>query len=298
MNSIRLLLNSVIDYAGLFPPAELNMSDAVHNYVAYLKGEYAWALGRFIVQVARLDEFAACTADLPRARDRYLHLSVLTGDNPEADFEQITAFNGRQRNSESGTPAVIDAIEWNIRNAADIEAIMRISSGLFENYFEIPPAADVRDLVSTVVRNGGRAKVRTGGLTREMFPTPAQLAGFITLCVEAGVPFKATAGLHHPLRSIHPLTYKPAAPSGKMHGFLNVLLAAALARKGEDIKTVEAILQEEVIEAFSFKDDGIAWRDIWLSNPQLADLRQRAFVAFGACSFQEPVSDMQDLKLL
>jgi len=38
-----------------------------------------------------------------------------------------------------------------------------------------------------------------------------------------GVPFKATAGLHHPLRCIHPLTHEPNSPAAAMHGFLTSL---------------------------------------------------------------------------
>ena len=54
---LRILLRGLIDYAGLFPPASLDMADAVRNYAAYREGEHAWALGRFVVPAARLEEF-------------------------------------------------------------------------------------------------------------------------------------------------------------------------------------------------------------------------------------------------
>ena len=42
------------------------MAEAVANYAAYLRGGDAWALGRFVVPAARLDEFArAAAAHLP-----------------------------------------------------------------------------------------------------------------------------------------------------------------------------------------------------------------------------------------
>ena len=77
---------------------------------------------------------------------------------------------------------------------------------------------------------GARAKVRTGGVTEGAFPASHALARFIQSCADAGVPFKATAGLHHPLRGEYRLTYEPGSPHGMMFGFLNVFLAAAFAR--------------------------------------------------------------------
>ncbi len=83
-----------------------------------------------------------------------------------------------------------------------------------------------------------------------------------------------------------------------MHGFLNMLLASALAHAGADVRVVEAMLQEESTEAFKFNDDGILWRDQQLANCQLINMREQLFVAFGACSFQEPTSEMKALNLL
>ncbi|MDF2772824.1 MAG: hypothetical protein K0S86_2319, partial [Geminicoccaceae bacterium] len=56
---IRMLLRDAVDYAGLFPPAQLDMPGAVAEYAAYLASADAWALGRFVVPAARLDEMAA-----------------------------------------------------------------------------------------------------------------------------------------------------------------------------------------------------------------------------------------------
>ena len=47
---IRILLRDAVDYAGLFPPAQLDMSGAVAEYASYLESADAWALGRFVEQ--------------------------------------------------------------------------------------------------------------------------------------------------------------------------------------------------------------------------------------------------------
>ena len=54
--ALRTLLAGLIDYAGLFPPASLDMAEAARNYEAYRAGPHSWALGRFIVPSARLNE--------------------------------------------------------------------------------------------------------------------------------------------------------------------------------------------------------------------------------------------------
>ena len=57
------------DYAGLFPPAELGMREAVRNYAEYLNGPDSACLGRFIVPADRIDEFEIAASDLlPRGK--------------------------------------------------------------------------------------------------------------------------------------------------------------------------------------------------------------------------------------
>ena len=74
----------------------------------------------------------------------------------------------------------------------------------------------------------------------EAIPDPADLARFIAACAAAGVPWKATAGLHHPVRAEQALTYEPGAPRAVMHGFLNVFAAAAFAGGGAPLADLEA----------------------------------------------------------
>ena len=50
--SARALLAEIIDYAGLFPPSQISMAEAVTNYAAYKNSNYKWMLGRFIVRRA------------------------------------------------------------------------------------------------------------------------------------------------------------------------------------------------------------------------------------------------------
>jgi hypothetical protein len=143
-------------------------------------------------------------------------------------------------------------------------------------------------LLPELKRRGLRAKIRTGGITEDAFPTPEAVAEFIRACRREGVAFKATAGLHHPLRCVKPLTYEPNAAVGTMHGFVNVFMAAALPQDAE------AILRETDPKAFTFEDDGASWRDRRVSLDELRTMREFA-ISFGSCSFEEPIADLKEL---
>jgi len=143
--------------------------------------------------------------------------------------------------------------------------------------------------------DGAFAKVRTGGLTADAIPMPFEIAGF--LCEAAGrrVPFKATAGLHHPIRGGHALTYAADSPHAIMHGFVNVFVAAAFAWHGVDRATVISVLQECDPQSFEFLDDALTWRGRHLKTEQIAAARRDFAHSFGSCSFEEPISDLKAL---
>ena len=79
-----------------------------------------------------------------------------------------------------------------------------------------------------------------------------------------------------------------------MHGFLNVFLAACFAWHGE--RDIEPILAETDPAAFRF-DDRAHWRDRSLDAEQVRERTNFAH-AFGSCSFEEPVRDLEALGFL
>jgi hypothetical protein len=145
---------------------------------------------------------------------------------------------------------------------------------------------------------GSFAKLRTGGLTPEAIPPTEQVAAFLTRAAVQRVPFKATAGLHHAIRSNRSLTYKVDSPRAVMHGFLNVFLAAAFAWHGMETAPLIDILNETDAGAFEFADDCLGWHGHHLTTPQVQMARREFAHSFGSCSFEEPVSDLHELDLL
>lgn len=295
MQSLHSLLQGIVDYAGLFPPASLDMAPAVGNYAAYRAGPEAWALGRFIVPVARLAAFELAVA--PFLEDGTgagpWQVSALLGANLDADIARVVQFNRRHTGA-----AVIDTVELKAARPEEIAAVAQALPGGLTPYVEIPIGADPQELIAALGRTGARAKVRTGGTTANMFPPAADLARFLQCCVAAGVPFKATAGLHHPLRSLQRLTYEPDSPSAMMYGFLNIFLATALLGAGMPMETAAELLEETSPAALHFDEDGVAWRERRLPNEALGLTRRASAIAFGSCSFREPLDDLKAMGLL
>jgi hypothetical protein len=291
--SLRALLDRLVDYAGLFPPAGQSMDEAVGEYAAHRAGEHGWMLGRFVVPASRLGEFAqAADRVLPRGGDAW-SLSVLFGRDLEQDVAAAVAFNAAHRG------ARCDAAEAKALDGDEIGRIARTVAGSgLTVYVEIPVHEDPAPLIDRIARHRLRAKVRTGGITADAFPAARDVARFLATCVRAGVAFKATAGLHHPLRGAYRLTYEDESPTGTMFGFLNVFLAAALLRDGGSEADAEGLLLESQPAALAFDAHGAEWRGRRFLSPRLSQLRSRVAVSFGSCSFREPVHDLGALGLL
>lgn len=301
MHALRTLLNGIIDYAGLFPPASLSMSDAVKNYAHYLQSLDRWALARFIVPVSRLEEFTNAVHSLaPDLRNQTWRLSALVTNKVDDDLNTIADFN--HRFSRAPRSMLIDAIELKANHIEEIYALKEIYAlnlpSSLVSFVEIPITGDVEPLIETVKKKNYRAKVRTGGVSIEAFPSPDDLARFIFLCAKHKCAFKATAGLHHPIRATYRLTYAPDSPSGTMFGFLNVFLAGAFAYNGMAETDLADLLNETDLAQFSFNEKNARWRTHVLDIPTLAEARAHFALAFGSCSFEEPIEDLKKHHLL
>ena len=301
VDAASVLLRDLIDYAGLFPPASLAMAMSVASYDSYLRSEWRWVLGRFIVPVARLAEFEEEFAGLPTPTDSTgltcWRLSVLSGSDVAADVARIRVFNARMATSSSGRRAIVESVEVKVATPEEVKRLSGIIPAEFATYFEFPMSS-CRRCIAAVAGCGRRAKIRTGGETADKFPAPESVIEFIRLCAAAHVPFKATAGLHHPLRSVHRFTYQPESASGIMHGFVNVFLAAAFLRARMEAQLAVQLIEERSAEAFRFDLDGVSWRQHRLGRHEIAAARQGFAVSFGSCSFTEPIDDLKSLRLL
>jgi hypothetical protein len=112
------------------------------------------------------------------------------------------------------------------------------------------------------------------------------------------VPFKATAGLHHPLRAEYRLTYAPDSASGVMFGFLNLFLATSFLQTGMSQDQASRVLEETSPQVLQVDDGWISWRAHRLGLEVLRDVRENVLHSFGSCSFTEPIGELEGLHLL
>lgn len=294
----RALLAGLIDYAGLFPPAALTMERAVADYAAHRASGDAWILGRFIVPAARLDAFEAeAGAHLPReAGAEPWRLSVLVGGDLAAARARIERFN-RDHATSSGGQAVVETIESKAGTADEVVQLACTFAGL-EAFCEIDPHGDPAPLLDAAVQAGAHGKIRLGGVTADAFPPPAVVARFLAAARRTGAAFKATAGLHHPLRGDYRLTYEPDSAAGTMHGFLNVFLAAGLLYGGAlEEEKARTLLEVEAPSAFSWEQEAVRWQDTVLTADTLGTARRDFARSYGSCSLAEPVAELRALGL-
>ncbi|MCH9650993.1 MAG: hypothetical protein K0U98_22410 [Deltaproteobacteria bacterium] len=296
MSTPRQFLADMIDFAGLFPPAKLEMKPAVELYSRYRASAESWMLGRFVVPASRLEELeAAAEGLLPDSGSPPWELSVLAGANPDKAAAALAAFRKRQQDG----PLRLGSIEAIATSAQDIRHAQQVLPQGIPIFFEIPVDQNPEPLVKELARAGGLAKIRTGGVTADAFPSVSQVAAFLRACAHHSVAFKATAGLHHPLRGLYRLTYETDSDLGDMFGFLNIFLAASFIATGAlDERELTDLLVEADPANLTMSSQGIRWRDHQLSIEGLSEIRQHFAMSYGSCSFEEPVDDLKGLSFL
>ena len=281
MKAIDKLLKGLIDYAGLYPPASCNMRAAVCNYLSYGASRHAAALGRFIVNVERLSELREV------AGDSFCDMKLSVIASPDSDWDSLKAL------CDDGTP--IDMIEIKTHLPSEIERIAKLIPLGVITCFEVPVHPVAEDALAAISILGARVKLRMGGIVANAFPSVGDTCKMLNTLAHRGLALKATAGLHYPVRSNRPLTYEMGSPVVKMHGFLNLICAAALLHFGGEDDQAQFMLDEENVAAWQMNYDSIGWRSHSWTADQLSLVRKRLFISFGSCSFDEPIHELEAL---
>lgn len=309
--TVRALLEHIIDYAGLFPPARLPLPEALQTYAGHVAGPRQWLVGRFVCPAARLDELTQHAR--AQGIDANLRVAVLGrgGSRPDEFLaglaEDLAALEQFRRSW--GWPDVADVLETplpGVLSAAETAdlltgSVARVAPAQVRTFFEVAPGADFgARLEASCQALGARAvdvpcglKIRCGGAPAEAFPADEVLAEFMAACRDARLPWKATAGLHHPLRhwdeSLGVLT----------HGFLNVFGAGVLsyAHPLKPAQLIE-ILRDRQGSQFWFQNERFGWKHWGCSLREIKELRRRWLPSFGSCSLDEPHADLVALGMI
>jgi hypothetical protein len=298
--AISRLLSKSIDYAGLFPPASLPMSEAIERFKRYLNGRESWIISSIVLPIDRLTEVAGSfdntpwrlSAILRRTEDPHLWLSRL-----EEDCSHLRSFLAAH------PQAAVQALEIPLPKPGEASEMAKRVEELVplvnehRVFLELPPGgSSFRDELDSVIAALERhrlslwgIKLRMGGTVPDAFPSVATVADVLATVRDHQVPIKFTAGLHHPLRHWN------NDLGAHMHGFINVLLAAMFAHACRlPPKNIETILADERSKDFVFDGNVARWLDLPIRTELIEDLR-RLIVGFGSCSVDEPLDDLRAL---
>jgi hypothetical protein len=275
------LFHALVDDAGLFPPEKLPMDAAVTRHRSDESAAHPVLTQRFLCPATALDDLR----ERLRPDERW-RIGLIVDVGLDELAAVLATVDGDER-------LVLETVELRLPpgdpRAAVEQVVATVGSRGAAVCVELSPAvAGWENALAAVAERGLTAKVRCGGIEAHLFPTAAQLAAFLTAAVRTGVPFRATAGLHHAVR------YRDPRTGFDHHGFLNILVATARAVEGADEPDVRAD-----VEAALLVDDGAQLaaqaRDLPATT---ADLARQRFLAYGSCSTSEPVADLAELGLV
>jgi hypothetical protein len=295
---LERLLDGPIDYAGLFPPAQKSIDDALNEYLRWMESEESWILNRFVCSTKDLGHLARALERKGFSSDDDTALPVCAvgapildaADGPASllyDLEQIRGYG------------VIEVEAYEIRlptgKAGEglVKRLKREKWDTIDLYVEFGWGTEAEESMheaASIIEELG-FKARTGGTSADAFPSVTDVAGFIGLVTALEAPFKFTAGLHEPF----PTEDKELGVHRQ--GFLNVLIASALAMSQDLTRTeLESILSADA-KGFQFMEDEIITANHTLTLEEVEEWRDW-FGGFGSCSVSEPLAGLKRLNLL
>ena len=295
--SLKYFMTGLIDYAGLFPPASLDIQKVLDNYTTYLESKEGWMLGRCILPASQLYRVACYPG---------IRCSVIVSPAvSDEEFEQLYNFsctNGCVEMIETRLPENIKSPE--LLSDYFLRLQSRVSQAGLQDVQLFVEAKNVADAAAAIVafnKSGSGAdvirnvgyKLRCGGMEKQVFPSPEKVAEVICLCRNYDIPIKFTAGMHLPFRN-----YSDEIKV-MQHGFVNIFCAALLCW-GCDLSRKEIIecLCDENASHFRFMDESFSWKNKMISVSEMKRFRQNRVISFGSCSFTEPIEGLRSLGLL
>ncbi|MBT8250771.1 MAG: hypothetical protein KJN81_10955 [Acidimicrobiia bacterium] len=265
MATDRTLLEGLIDYAGVFPPARHSLEKAVDLYRSAKAGPDGWVLGPFLCLASQLPALGRLVA---------ADETMATGVVLDIPIDQVARS--------------VDQIELKVDSGRfDYGPVSARAPVVYAESRE-PQSLDFLESIK-IARDRGldvRAKIRTGGESAEAFPDVDTVAAFLIACIADGIPFKATAGLHHPFR------HSSGVEGATEFGFVN-LLAATRAALVDPSVLVDALTASH---AGDFDISTASWMG---TGTHIEAGTVRSYLrSFGSCSFDEPAGYLRDLGML
>ncbi len=139
------MFGGLIDYAGLYPPASLDMDGAVGGYRKARASSEGWIVNRFLCPASRLEELAGTLVASMQAGEEPWRLSVTFDTGPAAGAGTAAAFH-----AEMAPAATVDLAEAPIPPRSDAGAIASLftaASSINDTvvpYLEVPRDGAIR----------------------------------------------------------------------------------------------------------------------------------------------------------
>ena len=310
--SLHTLLDQSLDYAGLFPPASLPMAQATASFVQERQGTASVLIGRFVCPVSRVGELAlaAPAGERPLRIAAILRGGKTAGEclaNLEADLAGLANFPGSAPGNCSVETLELklppDALAGSAlrKLLAAIVTLLDRQPGMARQIFlEVAPSSALADQLAQVAESGQTLrnttaialgyKLRTGGSDAASVPSIPLVAAALASARTHRLPMKCTGGLHHPLRG------KNGGADHSMHGFINLLAAAALAHnRSAPLEELESVLAGEEPQHFTFGQAKLGWGSHSLDMAELESARNQLLVSFGSCFTDVPKAELRRL---
>ncbi|MFD7136260.1 hypothetical protein [Streptomyces sp. NPDC059894] len=272
------LVAGLCDDAAVFPPGNLPLAQAVPAHVGHLRSSHRDLVGPLVVAAKDLDKLAEVVAGLPeKPADGELDVAVTV---PLPQVAEAVAATAR---IPSVRLRVLEVALPGDSEPGDVTTALRTVLGKDPEvtvFVEVPRDTRRDAVLDALAGTPYLAKFRTGGVRAEFYPDESELAACVLAAVRAGVPFKATAGLHHALRNTDPAT------GFEQHGFLNLLAATGAALDGAD--------EAELVPLLADRDGARVSEQV----RALPSRVREAFRSFGTCSIVEPVAELAGLGLV
>jgi hypothetical protein len=269
------LFAGLVDDASLLPPGVIGTSEALAAHAEHRSSWYAGLIGALLVpsSLVHLDlsPRGLAVGVVNDAAIGALPAVVTKLRATGSDVARVEAAVARRGEDPQPGLSALGALAAETTDL-DVYAEIPLSWGLLAGL----------DTVAAQRADGLRIapKFRVGGLAAELFPTPVELAAVICACRDRNLPFKLAAGLRHALRHTDPET------GFTHHGFLNVLVASAVASDGAEVA--------EVAEALA------ATHPVPLVEPARSrrDESRPLWVGFGSYNVLEPLTELIRLGLI
>ncbi len=265
MATDRTLLEGLIDYAGVFPPARHPLEKALEIYQAAKAGPDGWVLGPFLCLASQLPALGRLVASGE---------SMAIGIVLDVPIDKVAQS--------------VDQIELKVDSGQfDYEPLSTRAPVIYAESRE-PESLDFLESIK-LARDRGldvRAKIRTGGESPAAFPDVDTVTAFLTACLASDIPFKATAGLHQPFR------HTSVVEGATEFGFMNLLAATRAA-------LVDPTTLAKALTASNIGDFNVATAS-WKGIGEEIESRtvRNVLRSIGSCSFAEPVGYLRDLGML